>query len=125
MEYGEEIIAHEYAHIMHKHFRDLLLAEICLLFQWFNPAMWLFRKELKTVHEFEADESVLKAGIDAKKYQLLLIQKTVGTRLYSMVNSFDHSSLNKRITMIMKKHSNPWKFVKNLCLYSWLGNFYA
>lgn len=97
-EYGEEIIAHEYAHIMHKHFRDLLLAEICLLFQWFNPAMWLFRKELKTVHEFEADESVLKAGIDAKKYQLLLNQKTVGTRLYSMVNSFDHSSLKKRIT---------------------------
>lgn len=74
-EYGEEIIAHEYAHIMHKHFRDLLLAEICLLFQWFNPAMWLFRKELKAIHEFEADESVLKTEIDAKKYQLLLIQK--------------------------------------------------
>lgn len=113
-EYGEEIIAHEYAHIMHKHFRDLLLAEICLLFQWFNPAMWLFRKELKTVHEFEADESVLKAGIDAKKYQLLLIQKTVGTRLYSMVNSFDHSSLKKRITMMLKKKSNPWARLKYL-----------
>ena len=65
-EHGDEIIAHEYAHILHKHSRDLILAEICLLFQWFNPAMWLFRKELKTVHEFEADESVLKAGIDAK-----------------------------------------------------------
>ena len=116
-EYGEEIIAHEYAHIMHKHFRDLLLAEICLLFQWFNPAMWLFRKELKTVHEFEADESVLKAGIDAKKYQLLLIQKTVGTRLYSMVNSFDHSSLKKRITMMLKKKSNPWKLSKYLIVF--------
>lgn len=113
-EYGEEIIAHEYAHIMHKHFRDLLLAEICLLFQWFNPAMWLFRKELKAIHEFEADESVLKAGIDAKKYQLLLIQKTVGTRLYSMVNSFDHSSLKKRITMMLKKKSNPWARLKYL-----------
>ena len=116
-EYGEEIIAHEYAHIMHKHFRDLLLAEICLLFQWFNPAMWLFRKELKTVHEFEADESVLKAGIDAKKYQLLLIQKTVGTRLYSMVNSFDHSSLKERITMMLKKKSNPWKLSKYLIVF--------
>ena len=116
-EYGEEIIAHEYAHIMHKHFRDLLLAEICLLFQWFNPAMWLFRKELKTVHEFEADESVLKAGIDAKKYQLLLIQKTFGTRLYSMVNSFDHSSLKKRITMMLKKKSNPWKLSKYLIVF--------
>ena len=116
-EYGEEIIAHEYAHILHKHSRDLILAEICLLFQWFNPAMWLFRKELKTVHEFEADESVLKAGIDAKKYQLLLIQKTVGTRLYSMVNSFDHSSLKKRITMMLKKKSNPWKLSKYLIVF--------
>ena len=116
-EYGEEIIAHEYAHIMHKHFRDLLLAEICLLFQWFNPAMWLFRKELKTVHEFEADESVLKAGIDAKKYQLLLIQKTVGTRLYSMVNSFDHSSIKKRIARMLKKKSNPWKLSKYLIVF--------
>lgn len=113
-EHGDEIIAHEYAHILHKHSRDLILAEICLLFQWFNPAMWLFRKELKTVHEFEADESVLKAGIDAKKYQLLLIQKTVGTRLYSMVNSFDHSSLKKRITMMLKKKSNPWARLKYL-----------
>ncbi|MCS2308527.1 M56 family metallopeptidase [Bacteroides thetaiotaomicron] len=113
-EYGEEIIAHEYAHILHKHFRDLLLAEICLLFQWFNPAMWLFRKELKAIHEFEADESVLKTEIDAKKYQLLLIQKTVGTRLYSMVNSFDHSSLKKRITMMLKKKSNPWEVIKIL-----------
>ena len=116
-EHGDEIIAHEYAHILHKHSRDLILAEICLLFQWFNPAMWLFRKELKTVHEFEADESVLKAGIDAKKYQLLLIQKTVGTRLYSMVNSFDHSSLKKRITMMLKKKSNPWKLSKYLIVF--------
>ena len=116
-EHGDEIIAHEYAHILHKHSRDLILAEICLLFKWFNPAMWLFRKELKTVHEFEADESVLKAGIDAKKYQLLLIQKTVGTRLYSMVNSFDHSSLKKRITMMLKKKSNPWKLSKYLIVF--------
>ncbi len=116
-EHGDEIIAHEYAHILHKHSHDLILAEICLLFQWFNPAMWLFRKELKTVHEFEADESVLKAGIDAKKYQLLLIQKTVGTRLYSMVNSFDHSSLKKRITMMLKKKSNPWKLSKYLIVF--------
>lgn len=116
-EHGDEIIAHEYAHILHKHSRDLILAEICLLFQWFNPAMWFFRKELKTVHEFEADESVLKAGIDAKKYQLLLIQKTVGTRLYSMVNGFDHSSLKKRITMMLKKKSNPWKLSKYLIVF--------
>lgn len=123
-EYGEEIIAHEYAHIMHKHFRDLLLAEICLLFQWFNPAMWLFRKELKTVHEFEADESVLKAGIDAKKYQLLLIQKTVGTRLYSMVNSFDHSSLKKTYYYDVEEKIKSLEIIKILDSIS-VGSYYS
>ncbi len=113
-EHGEEIIAHEQAHIRNKHFRDLLLAEVFILFQWFNPAMWLFKKELKVIHEFEADESVLKGGIDAKKYQLLLIQKTVGSRLYSMVNSFDHNFLKKRITMMLKEKSKPWKLSKYL-----------
>ncbi len=81
---------------------------------WFNPASWLLKQELQNIHEFEADESVIAQGIDAKKYQLLLIKKAVGTRLYSMANSFNHSSLKKRITMMLKKKSNPWARLKYL-----------
>ena len=113
-ENGEEILTHEYAHIRKRHSIDLLIADICIFFQWFNPASWLLKQELQNIHEFEADESVILQGIDAKKYQLLLIKKAVGTRLYSMANSFNHSKLKKRITMMLKEKSSPWARMKYL-----------
>ncbi len=113
-ENGEEILTHECAHIRKRHSLDLLVADICIFFQWFNPASWLLKQELQNIHEFEADESVIEQGIDAKRYQLLLIKKAVGTRLYSMANSFNHSSLKKRITMMLRKKSNPWARLKYL-----------
>ena len=111
-ENGEAIIAHEKAHISYLHSIDILIADISIMFQWFNPAAWLIKKELQNIHEFEADETVLKEGINAKNYQLLLIKKAVGTRLYSMANSLNHSSLKKRITMMLKEKSNPWARLK-------------
>ena len=109
------ILTHESAHIKNCHSWDLLLAEVCIFFQWFNPAAWLLKQELQTIHEYEADEWVINNGIDAKTYQLLIIKKAVGARLYSIANSFNHSSLKKRITMMIKKKSNPWARLK--CLY--------
>ena len=111
-EAGETILLHEQAHISQHHSVDLLLAELFLLFQWYNPAAWLLFHELKNIHEFEADRSVLAQGIDAKQYQLLIIKKAVGTRLYSMANSFNHSNLKKRITMMLQKKSNSWARLK-------------
>ena len=113
-ESGDVILAHERAHIKNRHSWDLLLAEVCVFLQWFNPAAWLLKQELQTVHEYEADEWVINNGIDAKTYQLLIIKKAVGARLYSIANSFNHSSLKKRITMMIKKKSNPWARLKYL-----------
>ena len=113
-ENGREILIHELAHIRNRHSWDLLLADLCIFVQWFNPAAWLLKQELQTLHEYEADETVLREGVDARKYQMLLIKKAVGTRLYSMANSFNHSSLKKRITMMLKEKSNPWARVKYL-----------
>ncbi|MCD8030661.1 MAG: TonB family protein [Bacteroides sp.] len=115
-ECGREILAHETAHIKKLHSLDLMLADCCIFFQWFNPASWLLKQELQSIHEYEADEEVLRQGIDAKTYQLLLIKKAVGTRLYSMANSFNHSNLKKRITMMLKEKSSPWARMK--CLYA-------
>nr|WP_325289441.1 TonB family protein [uncultured Bacteroides sp.] len=113
-ENSREILIHELAHIRNRHSWDLLLADICIFVQWFNPAAWLLKQELQTVHEYEADDTVLREGVNAKDYQMLLIKKAVGTRLYSMANSFNHSSLKKRITMMLKEKSNPWARVKYL-----------
>ena len=113
-ENGREILIHETAHIRHRHSIDLLLADICIFFQWFNPGAWLLKQELQNIHEYEADETVINEGVNAKEYQLLLIKKAVGTRLYSMANSFNHSKLKKRITMMLKEKSSPWARLKYL-----------
>ena len=104
-ENGREIITHEIAHISRFHSADLLLAELVKIIHWFNPAAWLLKQELQNIHEYQADEAVIQKGIDAKQYQLLLIKKAVGDRLYTMANSFNHSKLKNRITMITKKKS--------------------
>lgn len=113
-ESGHHILVHEMAHIHHHHSWDLLLTEACAWLQWFNPAIWLLKQELQNIHEYEADEEVLRQEINAKEYQMLLIKKAVGARLYSIANSFNHSSLKKRITMMIRKKSNPWARAKYL-----------
>lgn len=105
---SEEILLHEMMHLRNHHTLDLLFMQIFLLVYWFNPVVWLLKRELQEVHEFEADNGVINTGIDATKYQLLLVKKAVGTRLYSMANGFDHSKLKNRIGMMLKKRSNGW-----------------
>jgi len=113
-ESGREILIHELAHIHGRHSLDMILAELVSIIHWFNPSAYLLKLELKNIHEYQADEAVIKKGIDAKQYQLLLIKKAVGDRLYTMANSFNHSKLKNRITMISKKKSNSMAALKAL-----------
>ncbi len=112
LESSREIITHELAHIEGRHSLDLILAEVITIMHWFNPAAYLLKQELRNIHEYQADEAVIDKGIDAKQYQLLLIKKAVGDRLYTMANSFNHSKLKNRITMISKKKSNRMAAIK-------------
>ena len=111
---GEEILVHERAHVRLCHSADLLLTDLAGALQWFNPAMWLLRRELRAIHEYEADKAVIESGADARHYQLLLIRKAVGGRWYSVANSFNHSKLKNRITMMLRKKSSRWTGVKAL-----------
>lgn len=111
------ILLHEKAHIKACHSFDMQIASLCMLLHWFNPAAWLFKRELQNIHEFEADANVLEQGVDARQYQLLLIKKAVGPqRFTSVVNSFNHSELKKRIAMMLKQKSNSWARLKSLCI---------
>ncbi|MDR1553389.1 MAG: hypothetical protein LBS69_08005 [Prevotellaceae bacterium] len=113
-ESGNEIITHEKAHIMKRHSIDLLLCHIYSMVQWINPVVWLFKRELQNIHEYEADEAVIKKGVNAKQYQMLLIQKAVGSKLFALANNFNKNKLQKRITMMSKNKSNPYSRLKYL-----------
>lgn len=106
--YPKEILTHELAHYHKRHCWDLLFMEAVILFHWFNPASWLLKRELQEIHEYQADTAVLQSGIDATKYQLLLVKKAVGASSYTFANSFNQSKLKKRITMMFKEQSNKW-----------------
>ena len=107
-ENSREILVHEMAHISYRHSIDLIFIDLACCAQWFNPAIWLFRRELCAVHEFQADSVVLASGFNAKKYQTLLIKKAAGRNWNSVANSLNHSNLKKRITMmsIQKKSAS-------------------
>lgn len=108
----DELLAHESMHLRQHHSVDLLLMEVVLVLQWFNPAAWLIKRELTTVHEYAADRGVIDNGIDAIKYQLLLVKKAAGSGSYTFTSSFNHSKIKKRITMMLKKKSNKWARTK-------------
>lgn len=99
---------HEEMHCRYGHCYDNLLIQFILIFHWWNPLVWKLRYELNGVHEFQADEGVLNQGVDIKTYQLLLVRKAVGSRLYSMACGFTHSSLKKRISMMSKRRTSKW-----------------
>ena len=101
----ESIITHEKAHIGYGHSVDLLLVDVLSVFQWFNPAIWMLRSDLQELHEYEADDAVLRSGANIKEYQYLLIRKAVSKSGYSVANSFNHSILKNRITMMSKSKS--------------------
>ncbi|MBR5465484.1 MAG: TonB family protein [Alistipes sp.] len=120
-ENGDAILAHETAHIRLRHSWDLVLFDLVGVVQWFNPALWLLRRDLKAIHEYEADRAVLRSGVNAREYQLLLIKKAAGERWYSVANSFNHSNLKNRITMMIQKRSSRWAAAKVLLLLPLIG----
>ncbi|MBQ2298261.1 MAG: M56 family metallopeptidase [Bacteroidaceae bacterium] len=111
----QHILAHEQEHIRLGHTYDLLLLEAMKAFQWFNPFVWFISRDLKAIHEYEADQAVINHGIDAKSYQKLLVMKVVGNRLQPFTNNLNHGSLKKRIFMMYQKPSNRWLMLKALC----------
>ena len=113
-ESGREIITHEAAHAHSLHSMDIVVTDLLILLQWFNPMAWFTKYCIKNIHEYEADEAVINSGTNVERYQQMIIKKAVGARLYSIANSFNHSSTFKRITMMCKKKSNKWRCTKAL-----------
>ncbi|MBN9301479.1 MAG: hypothetical protein BGO84_04285 [Dysgonomonas sp. 37-18] len=112
----KEIIAHEMVHVRQLHSVDVLLAEIvCILF-WWNPFVWLLKKEIKINLEYLADEGVLKEGFSPKEYQYILLQVSNVNTGIPIINNFNVSQLKKRITMMNKNRTSLGKATKYLLL---------
>ena len=123
-DYAEQnaaVLAHERGHIRLRHSWDLLLVDTLTALQWFNPAMWMLRSDLRALHEYEADGAVLSLGINARQYQYLLITKAAGIGGYSLANGISHSTLKDRINMMLHKKSNQTSLLKLLALVPIVG----
>ena len=119
------ILAHERGHIRMHHSYDVVLVDILTALQWFNPAMWMLRADLRAIHEYEADAAVLSQGINARQYQYLLITKATGIGGYSIANGISHSTLKNRITMMLHKKSQASRLLKLLALLPIVGTALA
>jgi len=115
------ILAHERGHIRLHHSWDLILVDTLTALQWFNPAMWMLRADLRAIHEYEADAAVLSQGINARQYQYLLITKAAGIGGYSLANGISHSTLKNRIHMMLHKKSSSNRLLKLIALIPIVG----
>ena len=115
-ECNPSILAHERGHIRLHHSWDIVFVEVLTALQWFNPVVWLLRRDLRTVHEYEADASVLSSGSDVSQYIQLLMRKATGTKACILANGINNSVLKKRVMMIIKPKSNRWQWLRTAYL---------
>lgn len=104
-EQADIILSHEKGHVRFHHTHDMLLAQTLVILCWYNPAAWLLRKELKSIHEYQADRYVLDMGNDMHDYQLFLIMKAARSSFPAIGNNLNKSRLKKRIVMMQKSVS--------------------
>ena len=105
-------LTHELGHISLYHSADVLLVELLTALQWFNPTMWMLRADLRTIHEYEADQQVISHGFNDIQYLHLLIRKAAVQGGYSLANGFFNSTLKKRINMLMKPKSSRRQWLR-------------
>ncbi|WP_081831971.1 carboxypeptidase-like regulatory domain-containing protein [Prevotella sp. P6B1] len=110
------LLVHERAHINSYHSFDLLLMELAIALQWFNPAIWLIGSELRAVHEYEADASVLSGGVDAHHYLNLLMDRANAKLECKLANAISQQTLKKRFQMMARHRSKPSRLLKVLYL---------
>ncbi len=120
-ERNPSILAHERGHILLHHSWDIVFVEVLTALQWFNPVVWLLRRDLRTIHEYEADASVLSSGSDVSQYIQLLMRKATGTKACILANGINNSTIKKRINMMLVNKSPRRNSLKLLALLPIVG----
>lgn len=117
----EQIIAHEKTHVRLRHSYDLLLAELAVIALWFNPLIWLFKREIEKNNEYQTDAVLIgKHKVKKEKYQLNLLQIAVPNKPLNITTNYNQSLIKQRIVMMNSKKSTPhayWKYAFMLPLF--------
>ena len=116
-EVSEDIVRHEQSHIAHHHSADILFAELMMILQWFNPFIYRYKKELQSIHEYQADRDVVATGVDKKDYMMLILQQCTAADFSGMSNNFSLILTKKRIKMITKNEKAKglwWRLLATL-----------
>ncbi|HEX6848628.1 MAG TPA: M56 family metallopeptidase, partial [Chitinophagaceae bacterium] len=119
-----QIIEHEKVHIRQRHTLDIIIAELLLIFQWFNPFAWIYRREIESNLEFLTDDQLMQQKIDKQRYQMSLVKVSAPHLPLSLTTNYNQSILKKRIAMMNKKRSNlhtAWKYFFLLPVFAFLA----
>jgi len=108
----DKILEHEKAHVLQYHTIDLVVLELFVILQWFNPFVWMTRRSLKSIHEYLADRSVLSKGYNRGEYKQLLLSQTLGAQFIPLSNKFNQSLTKKRFIMMSKKRTHGINLIK-------------
>lgn len=111
------ILSHEKIHAEQGHSYDLIVAEILAIIQWFNPLVYLLKKNIKENHEYITDHEIITNFQDANSYQILLLKHSSILKANILTHNFSYSLLKRRLN-IMKKTKNPITFGLRLALLS-------
>ena len=112
----DEIIFHEMIHVKHLHSFDIILSELLIAFQWFNPFAWMYRISLKEIHEYIADSKVIQKGYDSKNYMQLILNEIFGIQYFTMGSYFNNSIIKNRMIMMTKNKSSILSNLKLLVI---------
>lgn len=101
----DEILTHECTHVSQWHSIDVILSEMMCMACWFNPFVWLLKREVRHNLEYLADNTVIQSGYDSKSYQYHLLGLAHHQSVTTLYNSFNVLHLKNRIMMMNKKRS--------------------
>ena len=113
---AEAVLRHEQAHVRMKHSWDVVLCDLTCRLLWCLPFAWMLRQDLVDVHEFQADEAVLRGGVTIDEYEHLLVRKAVQTQVLPIMNTLRRGALKKRFAMMHSGPSSRWSRLKLLYL---------
>jgi hypothetical protein len=105
------VVRHEFYHIRHKHYLDVLLIQILVRLFWFNPFVWWIRKELVSLEEFQVDQSVLDEGLDLYHYQTVILEEVMAANPF-LASGLSDSFTKKRFIMMKQKPTFKLKWLR-------------